>query len=124
MKQKFSIQRSDKKDDLHIKEYANLNREYKNNSLKTDQELFSLLCEETYDKKTIISAIEKGRANLILALRTPNMYPIDIYSEKIADAVIGLYDSQNSFHAELLFDDKEFLESNANSGTQPAHSPK
>jgi len=109
MRQKFSIQRNDKNDDLHIKEYANLNREYKNNSLKTDQELFSLLCEETYDKKTIVSAIKKGRETLILALRTPNIYPIDIYSEKIADAVIGLYDSQNSFYAELLFDDKEFL---------------
>ena len=116
MRQKFLIQRNDKNDDLHIEEYANLNREYKNNFLKKDQELFSLLCEETYDKKTIISAIENGRENLILALRTPNMYPIDIYSEKIADAVIGLYDSQNSFHTELLFDDKEFLESNGNFG--------
>jgi len=115
MRQKFSIQRNDDHDELNIKEYANLNREYKNNPLKTEQELFSLLCEETYDKKEIIRAIKKGKESLVLILRTPNMYPIDIYSDKIADSIIGLYDSRNGFHVELLFDDKEFLGSNANS---------
>jgi len=114
MRQKFSIQRNDENDELNIKEYANLDREYKNNLLKLDQEFFSLLCEEVYDKKKIMNAIKKGKEDLILTLRTPNMYPINIYSEKIADAVIGLYDSGKSLYVELLFDDKEFLESNAN----------
>ena len=121
MRQKFSIQRNDEKDELNIKEYANLDREYKNKFLKLEQEFFSLLCKETYDKKKIMNAIKKGKENLVLTLRTPNMYPINIYSEKIADSVIGLYDSGNSRYVELLFDDKEFLGSNANSNTLSAH---
>ena len=68
-----------------------------------------------------MNAIKKGKENLILTLRTPNMYPIDIYSEKIAESVIGLYDSQNSFFVELLFDDKEFLGSESNFDNPPAH---
>ena len=109
MRQKFSIQRNDENDELNIKEYANLDREYKDKFLKLNQEFFSLLCEETYDKKKIMNAIEKGKENLMLTLRTPNMYPINIYSEKIADSVIGLYDSENNHNVELLFDDKEIL---------------
>ena len=124
MRQKFSIQRNDENNELNIKEYANLDREYKNKFLKLDQEFFSLLCEETYDKKKIMNAIEKGKENLILTLRTPNMYPINIYSEKIADSVIGLYDSGNSCYEELLFDDKEFLGSIANFKALSAHSRK
>lgn len=122
MRQKFSIQRNEENGDLNIKEFANLDREYKD--LKSDHEFFSLLCEENYDKNKIIKAIKNGRENLILTLRTPNMYPIDIYSEKIADSVIKLYDSQNSSYAELLFDDKEFLGSNPNSRGQSANSQK
>ena len=71
-----------------------------------------------------MNAIEKGKENLILTLRTPNMYPINIYSEKIADSVIGLYDSGNSSYEELLFDDKEFLGSIANFKALSAHSRK
>ena len=52
------------------------------------------------------------------------MYPINIYSEKIADSVIGLYDSGNSCYVELLFDDKEFIVSKANIKTLSAHSQK
>ena len=99
-----------------------MDREYRDKSLISDKEFFSLLCEETYDKNIIIKAIKNGREDLILTLRTQNMYPIDIYSEKIADSVIKLYDSQNSFYAELLFDDKEFLVSSPNDKKQSAHS--
>ena len=122
MRQKFSIRRNDQTDELNIKEYANLDREYKNNLSRLDQEFFSLLCEETYDDEKIIKAIKQGKESLILTLRTLNMYPVDVYSEKIADSVIKLYDSQNSFYAELLFDDKEFLVSSPNYRKQSAHS--
>ena len=39
------------------------------------------------------------------------MYPIIIYAEKIADSVIELYNTENNLSVELLFDDKEFLDS-------------
>ena len=117
MRHKFSIRRNDQTDELNIREYANLDREYKNNFSKSDHEFFSLLCEETYDDEKIIKAIKQGKESLILTLRTLKMYPVDVYSEKIADSVIGLYDSRNTFYAELLFDDKEFLGSDSNPGT-------
>ena len=116
MRQKFLIQRDDSDSVLTIKESANLDREYKvSEMIKLDKELFSLLGEETYDRKTMKSAIKKGKSDLILTLRTHNMYPIGIYAEKIAESVIELYDSKNNRSVEILFDDKEFLESRVKS---------
>ena len=111
MRQKFLIQKNDANSDLNIKEFANLDREYKFSEWVLDKEYFSLICEETYDKKSILSAIKKGKENLILTMRTPNMYPIGIYANKIANSIIELYDSKNNQSVELLFDDKEFIES-------------
>lgn len=110
MKQKFIIKNNNSKSELNIKEYVNLNREYKKNSLIQKEESFSLLCEETYDKEQILSVIEKGKKNLVSVLRTDNMFPIIIYAEKIADSVIELYDTDNNQPVELFFDDKEFLD--------------
>ena len=111
MRQKYLIQRDKADNTLVIKEYANLDREYKINDLiKMDKELFSLLCEETYNGKAMSSAIKEGKENLIEALRTPNLYPIGIYAEKIAESVIELFGSDNYQSVEILFDDKEFLD--------------
>ena len=111
MRQKYLIQRDKADNTLIIKEYANLDREYKINDLiKMDKELFSLLCEETYDGKAMSSAIKEGKESLIEALRTPNLYPIGIYAEKIAESVLELFGSDNNLSVEILFDDKEFLD--------------
>jgi len=111
MRQKFIITNNNSKSELNIKEYVKLDRENKNNLLTSNQESFSLLCEETYDKELMLSAIGKGKENLISTIRTHNMYPIIIYAEKIADSVIELYNTGNNLPVELLFDDKEFLDS-------------
>jgi len=116
MRQKYIILRRDKENELRIKELANLDREYKiNNQVTLDKEFFSLLCEETYEKKAMRSAIRQGRANLISTLRTQNLYPIGVYTEKIADSVISLYKSDKHHSIELLFDDRELLEQNVDS---------
>jgi len=110
MKQKFLIQKEDSSNDLSIKEYASLEREYKfSDWAGLDKELFSFLGEETYDRSLILAAIEKGKEDLILTLRTPNMYPIGIYADEIADGIIELYQSQKNRRLELLFDDKQLL---------------
>ena len=110
MKQKFLIQKVDNNNDLSIKEYANLEREYKFNEwVNLDKEFFSFLGEETYDRHIILSAIKKGKENLILTLRTHNMYPIGEYADEIADGIIKLYDSKKNQTLELLFDDKQLL---------------
>lgn len=109
MRQKFVIENNIIKSELNIKEYANLEREIKNKVKEPDQEIFSLLCEEIYNKDLILTAIGKGKKSLVLAIRTRNMYPILIHAEKIADSVMDLYHTKNSLPFELLFDDKEFL---------------
>lgn len=112
MRQKFLIQKNDKEGELKIMEFANLDHEYKISELvKLDKEYFSLLCEETYDRKKLKSAIKKGREILISALRTNNMFPIRQYAGKLADSIIALYASENNHSVEILFDDKELLES-------------
>ena len=98
MKQKYSILKDDKKNKLIIREYAEL-----------DKEIFSLLCEEMYDNESIESAIAKGKETLISTLRTKALFPINIYAEKIAEAVINMYEHDNDQSVELFFNDLDIL---------------
>lgn len=110
MRQKFLIHKDNKKMELTIKEFANLDREIRGREIiKVDKEIFSFLCEETYEDKKLQSAIKKGKEDLIAELRTDNMFPIGSYAEIIAESIIGLYDSKENSTVEILFDDKEFL---------------
>jgi hypothetical protein len=98
MKQKYTIIKDDKNNQLIIREFAEL-----------DKEILSLLCEETYEQKEILAAIKKGKEDLISALRTNNLYPPGIYAKKIADAVKELYATKDRESEELFFDDLELL---------------
>ena len=98
MKQKYTILKDIPNQQLIIREYAEL-----------DKDALSLLCEETYADQTIQSVIESGKASLITMLRTKNLYPPVTYAEKIADAVIALYGSENKESVDLFFDDVELL---------------
>ena len=79
-----------------IQEYAEL-----------DKDLFSLVCEETYDSKEVEFAASAGKLKLIAKLRTPNLYPIAEYADKIAEAVMALFETKAAADApvELVFDD-------------------
>ena len=98
MKQKFLILKDEDKNELIIREFAEL-----------DKENFSLLCEETYDNKTIESAIEKGKRLLISTLSTKNMYPPGLYADKIAESVMAIYSSESDQSVELFFDDIDLI---------------
>ena len=98
MKQKYLISKEDDQKKLIIKEFAEL-----------DKEMLSLLCEEEYDNKIIKSAISKGKEALISELRTNNMYPPSVYAEKIAQAVIDIFNSKDSQSIELSFNDVDLL---------------
>ena len=98
MRQKYTILKDDDSQKLIIKEFAEL-----------DKEVMSLHCEETYESKEIKSAIKKDKDSLISILRTNNLYPPNIYAEKIADAVMALYESKDQDSVELFFDDLELL---------------
>lgn len=98
MKQKYTIVRDDKNKQLIIREFAEL-----------DKEILSLLCEETYDQKSIKTAIRGGKEELIAALRTNNLYPPGIYADKIANAVKELYATKDKESVDLFFNDLELL---------------
>ncbi len=102
MKQKYSISRNDEKDELIIREFAEL-----------DKEILSFLCEETYKGDIIRTAAEKGQDHLIAALRTKNLYPPALFIGKIAEAAAAMYGTDTSPDEnqprELFFNDFDFL---------------
>jgi hypothetical protein len=65
MKHKYLILKNDKKNELTILEFAELEK----------QDEHTLLCEETYNAGTITSSILKGKKTLISILRTINLFP-------------------------------------------------
>ena len=98
MKQKYVILKNTKKNELIIKEFAELNKD-----------AFTLMCEETFHDKLVESAINKGSQALIATLRTKNMYPNAICAAQIAAEVVNLYKSKDADSMELYFDDKEIV---------------
>ncbi len=98
MKQKYTILKNDEKTAIIIREFAEL-----------DKEIFSLLCEETFEDETVKLAIAKDKDTLIKTLRTQNLFPLGIYAEKIAEAVTNMYESGDDQPVELLFNDIDLL---------------
>lgn len=98
MKQKYLIAKDQKTQKMTIQEFAEL-----------DKDVFSLVCEEAYEGKKIKSAVSEGKETLVETLRTPNLYPVSEYAEKIADAVIDLFTQGNQDSVEVEFDDIEAL---------------
>jgi hypothetical protein len=99
MKHKYTISRDPEKGCLILREYGEL-----------DKEMMSFLCEASYDDETVRTGIEKGKDNLIAVLRTENMYPPNLYADKIADSVIAIYDMENDIQStEIIFDDLDWL---------------
>ncbi len=99
MKHKYTISRDPEKGSLTLREYGEL-----------DKEMMSFLCEASYDEKSVQEAIKKGKEALISVLRTENMYPPNLYADKIADSVIGVYDDESDMlSTEIIFDDLDWL---------------
>lgn len=98
MKQKYLILKNDEKTKLIIREFAEL-----------DKEIFSFLCEETFDDESVKSAIAIGQEALIATLRNNNLFPIGLYAKEIAAAVTKMYESGNDQSVELVFDDHELI---------------
>ena len=98
MKQKYTILKNDEKTGIIIREFGEL-----------DKEIFSFLCEESFEDETVKSAIEKGQDALIQTLRTQNLFPLGIYAKEIAAAVKKMYESGDDQPVELLFNDIDLL---------------
>ena len=98
MKQKYEIVRDDEKNQLVLREHAEL-----------DKDMMSLLCEQTYTQADLEEAIRNGPQALMNVLRTKNMYPPGYYIERIAAAIVEITGQGDKTSAELVFDDLEFL---------------
>lgn len=102
MRQKYTILKDDNTGALTIQEHAELSKD-----------LFSLVCEESYDAETVQNAIGESKKALVDTLRTPNMYPISEYIEQIADKVMEIYDAKSPSPEagpfELVFDDVDLF---------------
>jgi len=110
MRQKYVISRDGVKNKLKIREYAIIDKNMKKVvSSMLQNESFSFLCEETYESEMIMSSISKGMNALVAILRTHNIFPIEPYSTKIAESVMGLYNSSEDSSVELFFDDIDLV---------------
>jgi hypothetical protein len=98
MKQKYVIIRDDERNNLIVREYAEL-----------DKEMMSLLCEESYPRDTITAAVIEGKQAVVDAIRTNNMYPPTVFAEPIAQSIMGLFAEGGNLSAELFFDDKDLF---------------
>jgi len=99
MKQKYVVLLDKENGNLSIQEYAEL-----------DKEMLSLLCEETYDAAVIKAAMDKDQSALIQALRTNNMYPPGVYTERIAAAITEMFQPGANASAELFFEERDMFE--------------
>lgn len=98
MKQKYAITKDSGAGQVKIQEFAEL-----------DKDAFSLVCEETYDDEKIRAAASEGKEPLIEVLRTPNLYPVSEYAEKIAESINMLFGQSEENSVEVCFDDLDAL---------------
>jgi hypothetical protein len=110
MKQKYHIWKNVKEEKLLIQEFAVLNANTRKQKLPAIQdEDYSLLCEQTYQGEDVKKATSEGKDELIMLLRNRHFFPIEMYMDKIADAVLAMYALNDDQYEDLIFDDKEVL---------------
>jgi hypothetical protein len=110
MRQRYHISKEGTANDLVIREFAVIGKEKKQKQESKPSEVdYVFIYQENYDGDAIVTAISKGKADLIAALRTDNMFPAGLTAVKIADSVIELYHFPEDGSVELSFDDFEQL---------------
>jgi hypothetical protein len=110
MRQRYHISKKGIANDLVIREYAVIGKEKKRTPDSSPAEDdYVLIYQENYAGDAIVTAISKGKAELIAALRTDNLFPAGLTAVKIADSVIELYLFSEDRSVELSFDDFELF---------------
>ena len=110
MRQKYVISLDNARKKLKISEYAVIDKNFRqvaSSMLKKGS--FSFLCEETYESKIIESSISEGLNAMVATIRTHNIFPIEPYAAKIAEAIMDLYKRSGGDSVELFFDDVEMV---------------
>ena len=95
---------------MTISEYAIIEKDLKKVATSMLQKAsFSFLCTETYKSEKITDSIARGMNDLVAAIRTDNMFPIEPYATRIAESVKVLFDSADDNSVELFFDDVDLV---------------
>ncbi|MDJ0780921.1 MAG: hypothetical protein QNJ22_03075 [Desulfosarcinaceae bacterium] len=110
MRQKYILTQDGPGGDLHIQEFAVVDKDLKN----LDRELlhhehFDFIAEVHYPGAEIQRSISQGTASLVNTLRTPNFFPIGPYANKLAETVIALYETPQEAPLVLFFDDVDLM---------------
>ncbi len=109
MLEKFFIYRDTKSGNLTIEEKAVIDPIPRGSDVnRLSDDVFRLVYSVTYSKEKIESAIGNGRSSLIAAIRNRNFFPIKIQCEVIADAIIRIFNN-NETSEELFFDAKHLF---------------
>jgi hypothetical protein len=98
MKQKYLISKGDAGNTLVIKEFAEI-----------DKEVFSILCEGTYDLKTVCEALDSGINQFSEVIRNRNFFPAFSTLEKISEGITSLIESNSDETVEIFIDDASIL---------------
>ena len=98
MKQRFYIEGSSDKKELIIQEHS-----------ETEKDVYTLLCEESFDLKEVKTAAKQGEEQLLQLLRTQNLYPPSPIAQRLAETVVEFISSSGEQRMEMLFDDKEIV---------------
>jgi hypothetical protein len=107
--EKFFIYRDIKSGNLTIEEKAVVDPIPRGSDVnRLSDDVFRLVYSVTYSKEKIESAVGNGRSSLIAAIRTRNFFPIKIHCEVIADAIIRIFNN-NETSEELFFDAKHLF---------------
>jgi hypothetical protein len=93
------MEKKSKANELILKEYTEI-----------DEEKFILLNEARYQSNKIASAVSKSQRELIVALRTENMFPPDIFANRLFEMVTTLLNSQKRNFIETIVDDLDYVD--------------
>jgi hypothetical protein len=107
--EKFFIYRDNNSGNLTIEEKAVVNPIPRGSDVsRLSDDVFHLVYSVTYNKDKIDSAVENGKSSLIATIRNRNFFPIKIHCEAIADAIIRIFNN-NETSEELFFDARDMF---------------
>lgn len=110
MRQKYRICSYKNDKILNIQEFVVDEKDARRiSSAMLREDHFDLIAEQRYDADIIARRATDGCDAMIATLRTPNLYPIAPYAEKIAESVIALANDGDDRCIELFFDDNDLF---------------
>ena len=99
MRLKYTMEKKSKANELILREYTEI-----------DEERYVLLNETIYNSEKIVSAVSKSERELLIALRTENMFPPDMFANRLFEMVTTLLNSKKRQCIEIVVDDLDYID--------------